>query len=226
MSTTDNYGQGIGLWSMTDAPSIPDAIQLLAAGVIPRGVLRFASASARGATLVGASAPVEGMVTWLQDTNVLELYDGSSWKGIFYGPTTWNTYAVTWSATTTNPAIGNGALSGSYMKVGTTCHIVIMLTIGSTTNKGAGTYRFSLPFTAATITNGCPGVLSGTFSRSTVPNHGIGDSPLLNGATTTDQIWFPNPSVPGDSNVWTDTQPWTPATGNVFRLYGTYQTAT
>jgi hypothetical protein len=74
--TPDDYGQNIGLWQLTDAPSIPDAIKLLADGVIPRGVMRFNSASERGATL---DAPVEGMPTWLRDVNRLEIYDGSGW---------------------------------------------------------------------------------------------------------------------------------------------------
>lgn len=79
MPSSDDYGQSIGLWSMTDAPSIPDAVKLLADGVIPRGILRFASASARGAALSGATAPVEGMVSYLLDTNSFEVYDGSTW---------------------------------------------------------------------------------------------------------------------------------------------------
>lgn len=79
MPTSDNYGQGVGIWQMTDAPSIPGAVGALADGIIPRTVMRFASASARGATLSGSYAPVEGMATYLQDVNRLEVYDGSSW---------------------------------------------------------------------------------------------------------------------------------------------------
>lgn len=79
MTAPDSYGQGIDLWQMTDAPSIPDAIRLLADGVIPRGVMRFSSASARGAALVGEAAPVEGMATYLLDVNRLDVYDGASW---------------------------------------------------------------------------------------------------------------------------------------------------
>lgn len=76
MPTKDSYGQGIDLVSLTDAPDMAKAIADLANGVIPRGVMRFASASARGATL---TSPVEGMTTWLADVNRLEVYDGSSW---------------------------------------------------------------------------------------------------------------------------------------------------
>lgn len=94
MPTTDAYGQGINLWSLTDAPSIPDAIKALADGVIPRGVLRFASSSARGATLTGASAPVEGMLTWLQDVNRLDLYDGTAWVAVSVGTSSWTTISL------------------------------------------------------------------------------------------------------------------------------------
>ena len=76
MPTTDSYGQGGSLLSLTDAPDMSKAVADLANGVIPRSVMRFASASTRGATL---TAPVEGMATWLEDANRLEDYNGSSW---------------------------------------------------------------------------------------------------------------------------------------------------
>lgn len=98
MPTTDAYGQGVGLWSMTDAPSIPDAIKLLSDGVIPRGIMRFASATARGAALAGTTAPVEGMTCYLLDVNRLEVYDGSAW--------------VTPPQTLTSTASGLSAASG------------------------------------------------------------------------------------------------------------------
>lgn len=88
---TDDYGQGITLMGLTDSPSIPKAIADLAAGVIPRGVLRFASSSARGATLVGAYAPVEGMLSYLQDVNRLDLYTGSTWLAVSTGVSSWTT---------------------------------------------------------------------------------------------------------------------------------------
>lgn len=222
MPTTDAYGQGVQIAALTDVPNMATAAFNLADPIVQRSIMRFASASARGATL---TSPVEGMTTWLQDVNTLEVYDGTAWRGVFYGATAWTTYSPVWTATTTNPALGNGTLVGSYMKVGTICHVSIMLTIGSTTTAGVGTYRFALPFTTATITNGCPGVLGATFSRSGSQNHGPGDSPLSGGWTTTDQVWFPNPGTTGDWDVWTESVPWSPASGNVFRIYGTYQTA-
>lgn len=91
MPDVDQYGQGIGIWQMTDAPSIPDAVKLLAAGVIPRGVMRFASASARSTTLVGAQAPVDGMLTWLDDVKRLELRSEGAWVVVSVGTRAWTT---------------------------------------------------------------------------------------------------------------------------------------
>lgn len=99
MPTTDSYGQGISLWQMTDAPSIPDAIAAFAKGVLPRLTLTFASASARGATLVGTAAPVPGMMTWLTDVSRLDMWDGTAWVTVSVGSRTWTTIPLTsgWS---------------------------------------------------------------------------------------------------------------------------------
>ena len=83
---TDDYGQGITLMALTDAPDLPKGISDLAAGTIPRGVMRFASASTRGAPLVGTYAPVEGMVTWLVAEKRLDVYDGTAWRQVPYFP--------------------------------------------------------------------------------------------------------------------------------------------
>ncbi|MFD5026984.1 hypothetical protein [Streptomyces sp. NPDC058373] len=91
MPTTDAYGQGIPLPTLTDAPDIPGAISALAAGVLPKLALPFASASVRGATLVGAQAPRAGMITWLQDVSRLEVYDGEAWVSFAFGTNTWKT---------------------------------------------------------------------------------------------------------------------------------------
>jgi hypothetical protein len=108
VTAPDKWGQGIALWQMTDPPSIPDAIKALADGVIPRGVLRFASASARGAALAGDYAPVEGMLTWLQDVNRLDLWDGSAWVAVSTGQSAWKTI------TPESPWTQNGNSNGTW----------------------------------------------------------------------------------------------------------------
>jgi len=94
MPTPDGYGQNIGLWQLTDAPSIPEAIRLLAEGVIPRGVLRFASASTRGSTLIGDSAPVDGMLTYLQDVKRLDARINGAWVAVSVGSSAWTTISL------------------------------------------------------------------------------------------------------------------------------------
>ncbi|KMS78312.1 hypothetical protein ACH49_16645 [Streptomyces leeuwenhoekii] len=91
MPTSDPWGQGIQLWQMTDAPSIPDAVKAFANGAIPRLVLRFPSASARNATLVGAQAPVDGMQTWLDDVKRLEVRSEGTWVVVSVGNRAWTT---------------------------------------------------------------------------------------------------------------------------------------
>jgi hypothetical protein len=79
MAGTDSYGQGVVVAALTDAPNAETLARNIVDATIPRSVMRFASASARAAALTGSTAPVEGMVTWLQDVNLLYVYDGTSW---------------------------------------------------------------------------------------------------------------------------------------------------
>ena len=61
----------------------------------------------------------------------------------------WQAYTPTWTASTTNPAIGNGTLTGRYTQLGKTCIGSIWLLMGSTTTYGSGAWALGLPFTAA-----------------------------------------------------------------------------
>jgi len=58
---------------------------------------------------------------------------------------TWTTFTPTWTATTTNPAIGNGFIGGSYTRVGKLIVGNAYVIAGSTTTYGAGAYLLSLP---------------------------------------------------------------------------------
>lgn len=57
----------------------------------------------------------------------------------------WTTYTSTITATTTNPALGNGTIEAAYSQQGKTVTVSIALTIGSTTTRGVGYWMFSLP---------------------------------------------------------------------------------
>lgn len=91
MATTDDYGQGISIAALTDAPNANSLIGGPVNALAQRSVMRFASASARNATL---TSPVEGMVAWLQDVNLLTLYDGSAWVAVSAGTQAWTTVSL------------------------------------------------------------------------------------------------------------------------------------
>lgn len=97
MPTQDTYEQGIDLASLTDAPDLTKAIADLAAGVIPRSVMRFASSSERGATI---TTPVDGMPSWLEDVKRLEIYNGSTG--------TWVTPEPSLASTTSGLSVASG----------------------------------------------------------------------------------------------------------------------
>ncbi len=83
---------------------------------------------------------------------------GVQWKAILDELTAlsaaWITYNPAWSSTGTQPAIGNGTLTGSYMRVGKLVHVRVALVFGSTTTPGTGIYIFLLPVAAVPLIGG------------------------------------------------------------------------
>ncbi|MFE2973394.1 hypothetical protein [Streptomyces sp. NPDC059258] len=86
MPTNDAYGQNIQITAPTDPPDIPATAQALAGGLVPRSVMRFASAATRNATL---SSPVAGMVAFLADSKLFTGYDGAAWVVLAAGTQAW-----------------------------------------------------------------------------------------------------------------------------------------
>ena len=61
----------------------------------------------------------------------------------------WAAFTPTWTASTTNPTIGNGTLLGRYLIEGKRMHFSIYIKFGSTTTAGSGTYTIgNLPGTS------------------------------------------------------------------------------
>lgn len=61
------------------------------------------------------------------------------------------TYTPVWTASVTNPTIGNGTINGYYTKIGNMVTVNIIISMGSTTTYGSGSYSISIPFTSARI---------------------------------------------------------------------------
>jgi len=56
------------------------------------------------------------------------------------------TFPFTWTASVTNPTLGNSTSYGYYHQAGRRCHASLGLVRGSTANIGSGDYSFQLPF--------------------------------------------------------------------------------
>lgn len=63
----------------------------------------------------------------------------------------WESFTPSWSSSGTQPAIGNGSLTGKYCQIQKLVVAQIRLQIGSTTTIGSGTYRFNYPVTATNV---------------------------------------------------------------------------
>jgi hypothetical protein len=61
------------------------------------------------------------------------------------------TYTPTWTATTTNPVLGNGTLVAKYCRKSDVILGSVALAMGSTTTFGTGSYNISLPVVAAAL---------------------------------------------------------------------------
>jgi len=76
----------------------------------------------------------------------------------------WNSFTTSWTAATTNPAIGNGTIASSYSQIGKIVNFRIVLTAGSTTTFGTGFYGFTVPVTAAAAAAGSYTTIGNTLA--------------------------------------------------------------
>ncbi|MFI0484893.1 hypothetical protein [Actinomadura sp. 9N215] len=114
--------------------------------LMKQSVMSFASAAARAAAV---TSPEEGMVAYLRDVDALTVYTGAAWViGAYLGDAA--TYTPAWTAVSSNPSLGNGAVVGRYKQWGKSVQVYARLTTGSTSSYGSGGYRLSLPSAAGT----------------------------------------------------------------------------
>lgn len=141
----------------------------------------------------------------------LKLSDGTSPDGL------WTNFTPTWTASTTNPTIGNGLLEGTYKRVGNTVHVWMMMTAGSTTTFGSGEYKISLPVTARAISRA---VLSLVMNNDGTRLY---NSLAHNAYTTSLSLDSDNVTLFWDTGVVTHNSPFAWASGDWFIVSGTYE---
>lgn len=120
--------------------------KLLAADVndylMKQAVMYFASASARNSAI---TSPVEGMVSYLEDTNVYTFYNGTAWIDLLWGDA-W----IAYTPTLTNITLGSGGTSSFfYQRVGKMVNVRGRITLG-TSGALSGVATFTLPVNAIT----------------------------------------------------------------------------
>lgn len=130
----------------------------------------------------------------------------------------WQSYTPTWTATTTNPTLGNATLTGRYVQIGKVVTININLTFGTTTALGTGNHYFSIPVTAAT------GAWEGTARFRNAGSANYFRISSINSALSTDNITYFS-SVSGNDSMWTETSPFVMGNGDSLIIQMVYGAA-
>jgi hypothetical protein len=140
---------------------------------------------------------------------VVTLYDAAA-TGV------WQTYTPDWHGTTTNPALGNGTITGRYMVDGKTVRVEINLVMGSTTTYGSGVWSWSLPVTARDIGSGSFNACgSAMFNDSSAGDYESGQA-FVHRSTNRMRAIAAGTSVDA-------THPWTWGNGDDLNLCLTYE---
>lgn len=119
-------------------------------------------------------------------------------------------YTPIWTASTSNPTLGDGTLQGRYIQVGKLVVVFINFVFGSTSSFGVGNHYLSLPFEAQSSGGG---KFDG-FAR--FRDEGIANYFRIAGIATTlssTQITL-FVSLTGNDNNWTPTSPFSMASGD------------
>ncbi len=124
---------------LTDPPDGPGQFLAALAAAERRDVLGYADAAARNAAIV---SPTDGMLVYLSTPKVYTWYDGTTWQG------EWASY----TPTSANLTVGNGALAGAYaIGIDNMVDFWASFTLGSTSAMGTSP-RLGLPAASAYTT--------------------------------------------------------------------------
>ena len=150
-------------------------------------VMTFAGTAARGSAI---PSPTEGMVSYLEDSNILSLHDGSAWKnsvgvtgGILQVVQTVKTDTFSTSSATFVDVDG---LSVSITPRSTTSKVLVIATYHTGTTTSAVNAAYTRVLRNSTVIGGDNASVSGVDSTrvTTTPAPVILDSPNTTSATT------------------------------------------
>lgn len=141
----------------------------------------------------------------------------------------WTSFTSTWTAATTNPAIGNGTITAAYCQINKMVFARYRIVPGSTTTFGSGIYYFSLPVTAASAYVNRHPVGTAELNDVTITDY-LGTVVLDN--TSRVSILFPRATVNSigvtvsvEATFMTPTLPYTFGNADELKFSITYQAA-
>lgn len=156
-----------------------------------------------------ADATYLGITAKAADADKLDGLDSTDFV-LASGLGTATAYTPIWTASTSNPTLGDGTLQGRYIQVGKLVVVFINFVFGSTSSFGVGNHYLSLPFEAQSSGGG---KFDG-FAR--FRDEGIANYFRIAGIATTlssTQITL-FVSLTGNDNNWTPTSPFSMASGD------------
>jgi len=119
-------------------------------------------------------------------------------------------YTPAWTTSGVAPSLGDGVLSGVYMKIGTLVNFSILFIMGTTTTTGTGGWSFSLPVTAVSTTPIGVVMIRQSGVQFLVAN-------FVLASTTTVQVY-----VPASTSAMTGTSAFTWANTDALWITGSY----
>jgi len=176
----------------------------------------FSNAAARTAAI---TAPVEGQMTYLEDSDRYESWNGSAWVQVIT-PGAWLAYTPTFG----NLTLGNGTVSAFFTRIGRTIIVRVRIVFGSTSSMGSFP-NISLPITASS-TPVFPILGSGTLLIEDSGTRDFGGKMRITGYTNAD---FTHDVVSGTgitTGFLNSTSPMTWAVNDKLNFQLTYEAAT
>lgn len=136
----------------------------------------------------------------------------------------WVSYTPAWTSTGTAPAIGNATVQGASITTGPkTIDFFFTITYGSTSTFGTGSYRFSLPVTAASRNAGSTMNMSGLLTDTGTAIWGVTAIRFV--TTSTIELLTSTSATDPRLAVYAQTVPFTSANTDIVSVAGRYEAA-
>lgn len=161
---------------------------------------------------VSANASAGAFTLYLDNISV-----GPQYTNLGVPITDWVSYTPTWTATTTNPSIGNGTITGEWRRVGDSMEIRIRVTSGTSTTYGSGYYKFGIPSGYTILSKGADTSFGVAYALNIAGGDYVGMPGEVVGVSNTTQVGV----RPGSSSfsAWSNTVPATPSASTADQKY-------